>query len=315
MKNCLFILFLLIQGIHLKGQEQPVSRKYLHNLSYINPACVGQNYCTDFFVTDRHQWLGIDQAPATQVLGVEHAILPNPYKASRKFGLSLEFISDNNGAVRQTGGQAGYAFHTRLNKKKDIFMSLGLKFSMMQHSIQANEANVTDPILGAGESALLADASTGIYFYSPKFYAGFSMMGLLPSTKQFYENKTTSFLPGNFYLFAGYYIIPKTVNVKFNPSFVIKMNQKLYRQIDFNLIADFGTQFQAGMSYRQNIDRFPGMNTELQFLAGTRVKIFHVTYVFGLNLNSTGGGHWGSHELGLNYRICYREKPQCPALE
>lgn len=309
------LLFLLLVT-SLYSQERPFSQLYLHNLSFINPACSGQDYCTKFYLTDRHQWLGIAQAPNTQVLGIEHTLLPNPYKASRKFGLSLEFRSDRNGAVKQSGGQAGYAFHTRLNKKKELFMSLGLNFSLMQHSIKESDANVeSDPVLGAGESALLPDAAAGIYIYSPKFNAGFSATHLLPAEKNFYESSSTAFIPGNFYLFAGCNFQPRNSAVSLNPLVVFKLNQQMRRQVDLNLLATLGPSFQTGISYRQNIDNLPGKNTGLQFLFRTSVKSLQITYLAEVSLNQTQNSHFGSHELGLIYKICYRERPQCPAFE
>lgn len=312
-KITLLFLF-LVTGLY--SQERPFSQLYLHNLSFINPACSGQDHCTKFYLTDRHQWLGIAQAPNSQDLGIEHTLLPNPYKASRKFGLSLEFRSDRNGAVKQSGGQAGYAFHTRLNKKKELFLSLGLNFSLMQHSIKESDANIEgDPVLGAGESALLPDAAAGVYIYSPKFNAGFSVARLLPGEQNFYENSSAAFVPGNYYLFAGYKYQPKSGSFSLNPLVVFKLNQQMRRQIDLNLLAGFGSAVQTGISYRQNIDNLPGRNTGLQCLFRTSVKSLQITYVAEINLNQTQSSHFGSHELGLIYKICYREKPQCPAFE
>jgi type IX secretion system PorP/SprF family membrane protein len=316
MKILKTILLLLFPVISLYSQEQPFSQLYLHHLPFLNPACTGQDYCTKFYLTDRHQWLGIAQAPNTQVIGIEHTILPNPYKASRKFGLSLEFRSDRNGAVKRSGGQAGYAFHTRLNKKKELFLSFGLNFSLMQHSINEGDANVEgDPVLGAGENAWLPDAAAGVYIYSPKFNAGFSATRLLPAEKNFYENSSSAFIPGNFFLFAGYNIRPRTGTFSLNPLLVFKLNQQMQRQIDLNLLATIGPSFQTGVSYRQDIDNLPGNNTGLQFLFRTSVKSLQITYVAEVSLNQTQSSHFGSHELGLIYKICYREKPQCPAFE
>lgn len=308
------IFFLL--SIAVYAQELPVTQLYLHNLYYLNPACAGQDYCTKFYLTDRHQWLGIPQAPSTQVLGIEHSILPNPYKASRKYGLTLDIISDRNGAVKQSGGQAGYSFHTRLNKKKNLFLSFGLRIALLQHSINESNANVeNDPVLGAGESALLPDASAGMFIYHPKFYAGFSAARLLPSVKHFYERNTSAFLPGNFHFLVGYKFLSAAREFSLNPSILLKMDQQLNRQIDLNTIAGFGSFFQAGISYRQSIDNIPGNNTGMQFLVRALINRIQVTYIAEINLNQTQSSHFGSHELGLIYKICYREKLECPTFE
>lgn len=298
-----------------KTQELPVAQQYMQNLSYLNPACIGREYCTFFYGTDRHQWLGVVQAPSTQVLGVEHTFFANPYMAKRKIGLALQFISDRNGSVRQTGGQAGYAYHVRLNKKKELFLSLGLSASLLQHSIRESESNVTDQILGAGESTLAPDVSTGVFIYSPKFYAGFSVLRMLPYARQFYYWENQSFIPGNYYLQAGYTIMTRSKEVAFIPSAVFKFDNRMSKQIDFNLITHFNNRYKAGISYRYALANIPGQSTALHFLIATYYKSFQFNYIAELSLNGTQAHHYGSHEFGVIYRICYREKPQCPAFE
>jgi type IX secretion system PorP/SprF family membrane protein len=313
----LWHLILLLFVFRLTAaQELPVAQQYMQNLSYINPACIGREYCTFFYGTDRHQWLGIPQAPATQVFGAEHTFFSNPYQASRKIGLALQFISDRNGSVHQTGGQAGYAYHVRLNKKKDLFLSLGLSASLLQHSIREGESNVTnDQALGAGENTLAPDVSTGVFVYSPKFYAGFSVLRMLPYSRQFYYWENQSFIPGNYYLHAGYTIMTRSKGIAFIPSAVFKFDNQMSKQIDFNLITHFSNRYKAGVSYRYALANIPGQSTAIQFLISTYYKSFQFNYIADLSLNSTQAHHYGSHEFGVIYRMCYREKPQCPAFE
>lgn len=304
-----------ITVINASAQELPVAQQYLHNLSYINPACIGREDCTNFYLTDRHQWVGIAKAPSTQVIGVEHTIVPNPYERNIKYGLGLQFLSDRNGAVHQNGGQVSYAFHARLNKNRNLFMSLGISASLIQHSVVESESNIgSDPAIGAGVSALLPDLSSGIYIYGPKFYTGFSILRMLPSTRVFYYLSDQVVLPGNYYFLAGYKIIPHTGSVMFNPMMVLKLDSHSHRQIDLNLIADFNHQFQAGISYRRNLDVLPGQSTGMQFLFTTFIKKFQLNYIAEISLNSTQTSHFGSHELGVIYRVCRHEK-LCPAFD
>lgn len=309
--------FMLLLGSFcqwVKAQELPVAQQYLQNLSYVNPACIGREYCTFLYATDRHQWLGVSKAPATQVLGVEHTFYSNPYHASRKIGLALQLISDRNGSVHQTGGQAGYAFHARLNKEKEMFLSLGISASLLQHSIRESESNVVnDPALGAGESALLPDVSTGVFVYSTRFYAGFSILRLLPFTRSFYSYNNSGLIPGNYYLMTGYKIFTRSKSTIFTPSVVFKFDNQMSKQIDVNLILDIGNQYRFGISYRQALVGIPGQSTGVQFLFTTFYKSFQFNYVAEVSLNGTQSSHYGSHEIGVIYRICYREKPQCPA--
>lgn len=315
MRLLLLISFALYSTIIINAQELPVSQLYLHNLSLLNPACIGREYCTSIYAIDRHQWLGIPQAPSTQVVGIEHVFFSNPYQATKKNGIELQIIKDRNGSIHQTGGQAGYAFHVRLNKKKDLMLSLGLAVSLMQHSIREAESNIgPDPILGAGETQLLPDAMTGVQIYSPRYFAGFAVAQLLPSAKSFYKPTITNHFPGNYFLEGGIHITPRSAIYTLTPVIVFKFNQQFQKQIDFTMISDFHP-WQFGVSYRRNLDLLPGQTTGLQFLLGTAYKRLLLNYVAEVSLNSTQFSHFGSHEFSITYRICYREKPQCPAFE
>jgi hypothetical protein len=121
--------------------------------------------------------------------------------------------------------------------------------------------------------------------------------------------------PGNYYLLVGYKFIPRSGTIALNPSLVFKFDNQLSKQIDFNVIADVNHQYQLGVSYRHALTQLPGQTTGLQFLFSTFFKRFQFNYVAEVSLNNTQASHFGSHELALIYRICYREKPQCPAFE
>ncbi len=108
----------------------------------------------------------------------------SPIKFQTKHGISLNALSDQQGAFSTFSGTLGYAFHLPLSKKWMI--SSGVSANLMNTTIDKNKLSVLDPndllyaqfISGNFNSTGLL-FNTGLLLYSSDFYLSYSVQKLI----------------------------------------------------------------------------------------------------------------------------------------
>jgi hypothetical protein len=98
----------------LAAQELPVFDLYLHDYTLLNPALPGRENCRVFSLADHHQWLGIRDAPNTQVINAYGRFYLPQGSTDIWHGLGIRLFRDINGAYQQMNLGGTYAFHVRL---------------------------------------------------------------------------------------------------------------------------------------------------------------------------------------------------------
>jgi type IX secretion system PorP/SprF family membrane protein len=288
---------LTFQCFQIIAQELPVYQQYLLNPDLINPALTSYTGCTSFLLSDRHQWIGIQGAPSTQMMGLETGL---PGKSNKIHGVGLNLYYDHNGAFRKGGGDILYSYQLIINSKKKLRLGLGLSLSIFQNSINESDfTDVYDPIVsGAVISEILPDAGAGIILYSPKFFAGFSGIKLIApqGTIQEYER--------HFYFNSGIRLKKENSVLDFEPSFLLIVTENLKKQININIKTIFYEKYWYTLSYRNNITTFPLQSTSLMSVFGITLGNLTIAYVFDLGLTKIQLYNYGSHEFMINYRIC-----------
>lgn len=288
---------LAFQYFHLIAQELPIQQQYLLNPNLINPALTSQTGCTSFLLTDRHQWIGIQDAPNTQMLGLQKGFLN---KSNKIHGIGLNLYFDNNGAFRKGGGDILYSYHFIIDRRKKIKLGLGLSFSIFHNSIDERDFSaVYDPVINSTVSKeIIPDAGAGIYLYSSKFFAGLSGIKLLSLSGTMQE------IERHFYLNSGILLGKTNSSLKFEPSFVLKITESFKKQIDINFRTTFYDKYWYTLSYRNNIAKFPWQSISLTSVFGLTLGDFTFAYVFDLGLTKIQLYNYGSHEFMIKYKIC-----------
>ena len=285
------------QYFQLIAQELPIYQEYLLNPNLINPALTSYTGCTSFLLTDRHQWIGIQGAPSTQMLGLQTGF---PGKSNKIHGIGLNLYHDHNGAFRKGGGDILYSYHLIINRRKNVKLGLGMSVSVFQNSIDESDfTDVYDPVVSGGVMReLVPDAGAGIFLYSPKFFAGLSGIKLfaLPGTIQEIER--------HFYLNSGIILRKENSTLEFEPSFLLKVTESFQRQIDINIKTTFNNKYWYTLSYRNNISTFPGKSISLMSVIGLALDNLTFAYVFDLGLTKIQLYNYGSHVFMIKYKIC-----------
>src|SRR5438552_17373974 len=118
MKRNLLVLFTICCGLSGVSQQLPQYSQYMLNQMAINPAVAGKEDYAEVRSNNRHQWLGITDAPRTYML-----TLQGPIK-DKHMGLGMNLYTDIVGPTRRTGISFSYAYHLKLNKQLNLAMGL-----------------------------------------------------------------------------------------------------------------------------------------------------------------------------------------------
>ncbi|HLP73027.1 MAG TPA: PorP/SprF family type IX secretion system membrane protein [Bacteroidales bacterium] len=154
----------------------PVYSQYLQNGMMINPAYTGSRGALSAFLSYRMQMMGMDGSPVIQSASL-HTPLKNDHVA---LGLIAQFMQ--YGVTRSSSIYATYAYHIRLAKGK---LSFGLKGGFDRSNtdytgILQSLSDMDDPVFISNDKPyMLPNVSAGVYYWSNKFFAGFSVPAFL----------------------------------------------------------------------------------------------------------------------------------------
>ena len=235
--------------ISLNAQQLPHYSHYMLNYQMYNPAVIGTN---DYFTArfnNRNQWTGISGAPRTYTLSFF-----GPHR-TLNMGYGGHVLNDLTGPESKTGIYGTYAYNVQL--KKDMRLSLGINIGALNYKLDGTLLNLHDE----GDPSLpdeilknlVIDGSSGLYFYTPKYYAGFSAAQLFNSKVSIsdVEQLGINKLKNHFYFSAGYLF---DINYDFDlqSSILIKDMAPAPFQIEAGGIIRYRKNIWLGVSYRTN---------------------------------------------------------------
>jgi len=282
-RTLLVLLLLLAGACDLKAQQYPQFSQYMYNGLIINPAYAGSKDYLSLTGVYRKQWADFPGAPETETF-TAHGPL-----SQGKMGLGLVFINDKTSeASKHMDISAAYAFHIETGSGT---FSLGVQGGIAQYSTDLSKLRVydlNDNVAGLNESEIFPIASAGLYYYTDKFYAGFSVPQLLTNSP-----KAAPSLVNHFFLTSGI-VLGSGDNFKLKPSFLLKMTSTSPLSYDINLNAFFGKVIGIGVSYRAE-DAIVGL-VELQLTPNLRLG-----YSYDMVQSAIKDFAPASHEIMLGY--------------
>ena len=268
------------------GQLLPHYSQYMFNDNFINPAIVGTKGYNLASLTFRSQWTGFNDAPITETVSMYGPIGEN-------MGFGGILLNDKTGPRRTTGIQLSYAYRIQVFDDESK-ISFGLSGILYQHVLDKDKLIpdiIGDEALQGGrEKTLAPDAAFGVYYYTDKYYAGFSV-------PQLFQNK----LQRHYFLTGGYqYEINEDFDVE--PSFLIKAVVRVPVQFDVNAKLVYQEKYWSGLSYRhkESIVFMLGMVAKNKYIFG---------YSYDITLTQIRKFSSGSHEIYLAIKFpAFRKK-------
>jgi len=289
------------QDIKIGQPYEPVYSQYWTNGLAINPAYAGSRECFSNIILYRNQWMGFEGAPVTQTLS-SHA----PFK-DEKNAVGLFLFHESIGVSEYYDIFANYAFRFKLGEGR---VSLGLRagatfFQGNYSDVSANPDGFGDDPIWQNESEIFPNAGVGVYYYSDKFFAGFSVPKLL-SYEMSGSTKNMSVNPENYdFLLTGGYIFSFSELFKLRPAFLVRyrLNNTLQFDAGANLI--ISDLILVGASYRAD-NEYVFM---LEYQVNNQIR---VGAAYDYSRGELAGQQDGSLELVLRYDFSYKMRAVSP---
>jgi type IX secretion system PorP/SprF family membrane protein len=304
-----FVLLMLLFLMPVLG-AQPLARYNLYpfNPDFANPAATGLNTCLEFTATDMHQWVGFGGAPNVQSFSIQKGI---PFSKNKKHGLGANLIRDINGPSKSFGGELLYSFHMLIGRGQTTWLSLGLSGNIEQRRLdESGFSPVFDPAITGGVVQELAyNASSGVYVYSDRYFAGFAVYNLLPVS----TNLGMGYGGDRYYmsLQGGYLFAGKKTPLTLRTSVQASIGTAAY-QFDLNNKLQFENKVWTGLTLRKYLGEFETTGQNAIIYIGYDRNNWSFSYNYNFDINGTQFHHYGTHQLSLGYRICH-DDIGCPA--
>jgi type IX secretion system PorP/SprF family membrane protein len=294
------------------AQQQPQFTHYGLNGMYLNPAYAGIKGQGEFNLIGRYQYLNyngtIDDGGSPRT-GLFTASLP----VSTFGGVGVAVYYDQVGVSKMTNAALSYSQHVKLGNGKLGIGVQGIYTYLSKGTYRAIDD--LDPNVPRDGSDSKFDIGAGLWYESPKFYAGLSMNNLLRSEYTFRSEGTNNpvsakYLNENHAYFTAGYNIEASSSVVVTPNVLVKAalpgkfsnsskfdNSKNY-SYEGGVRATFNDRFWAGLNYRYE-ESFAG----LVGLSFAKDNAFRIGYAFDFIAFNEAARAFSSHEIMLTYRL------------
>ena len=338
MKRNLIIL-LLFTAIGVKAQQKPYYTQYILNNYILNPAITGIENYTDLKLSYRNQWTGIDGSPVTAYLSVQGPIgkkdfrtnatsfeMPGENPRGKSFvdeytapaphsGIGMIVINDKTGYINRLSAYATYAYHRAVSLKTTLaagFLGGITNVSLDRSKIQWGTLDPNDPAIGYDNGdlkKLKPEVGAGLWLYSSDFFAGLSVLNIIPNKLAFSaNNQYATYFEPQFLGTAGYRFFLSD-DVSLLPSVMVQFIQPFPVQVHMNAKVQYLDKVWAGLSYRAS-DQLGGFAA----MAGINVSnTFNISYAYDASTTSRLKNYTkNSHEIILGFLINNKYGDSCP---
>jgi len=285
------VLLFLIAKLNSFAQQKSQYTHYMYNMPVINPAYSGSSGIPVIRVAGRTQWVNVLGAPRTASFSIDAPV-------GRSVGLGFSVIHDRVGPVRENivTGDLSYTIFTSDEGK----LAFGLKGGFRSFDIGTLTTINPDPI-NVPINRVSAVVGAGVFYYTDKFYTGFSTPNLL---KAKYDDRDVAVITdandsAPFYLTSGY-VFNITEDIKLKPSTMFKMASGSPISIDLSTNLLINNNLEFGLSYRFD-DSLAAM---IGIQASQKIRF---GYAFEYSTSNFGRFNSGTHELLLIYKFNRRD--------
>jgi type IX secretion system PorP/SprF family membrane protein len=314
-----FSIFLAAASIsNVKAQQNIQFTQYMFNSLSVNPAYAGYKEQWFLQTTVRTQWVGIEGAPQTNQISID-GVTNNENK---RYGIGLQITTDKLGPQTTNSVYGNYAYRIQLDAEDTKRLSFGIGVGITQYGLNGSLLHPTD----AGDPAItknsldsyIPDFRFGVYYSSPKWYLGFSIMDMLSTNfggKLFHwdTSDTANIIrKPHFYVIAGS-LFDITESIKVRPGILFKEDLQGPTSLDLNTMFIYNNKFWVGASYRtavelwrKKFDNGGGLTRRNSVSGIVQVNVtdnFRVGYSYDYVINGLDQVQHGSHEITIGWTI------------
>jgi len=292
-------LTILLMSIGLSttafSQQDPMYSQYVFNGLIINPAYAGTREVLNATLLYRDQWVNIPGAPKTGMFSIDAPV------RNQKVGIGLNVEFDKIGVTNHTGISGAYSYKIKFTKSSlTLGVQAGVGFSNSNFvSVKYTEGAQNDDAFQSNYHDVLPSFGFGMYYYTDRFFAGFSIPQIAGHTlqKAIYGKAESAHLDlANHYFLTSGYLFDLSPDLKLKPSVLLKYVGGAPLEIDLNGVVWFYDILALGASYRSL--------ASVDFLALIKVtNQLHLGYAYEYATNNLSSFSSGSHEIMLQYQF------------
>lgn len=291
-KSLLKLIIVLFSITSIYSQQDAQYTQYMYNMIVINPAYAGSEGTLSLAFLGRSQWVGIDGSPKTFTASINSPI-------GKNVGLGFSMIADKIGPLSEQNIYADFSYTFQLSEKSNLALGLKGGISLLNANLQNLDLgdDIIDDAFEDNIDKTMPNFGAGIFYYTDKFYFGFSIPNMLNTPhfnkKNGYIYEASEDMP--FFVSSGY-VFDVSKNVKLKPSTLLKAVQGAPLSIDISANALIYEKLEFGLSWRVD-DSVSGM---VNFNISNTTRI---GYAYDYTLSNLGDYNSGSHEVFVLFNI------------
>jgi len=304
LRTVLYIGCLLLAIENSVAQEDIRFSNYTYNRLFYNPAYAGSSQFMEAVLAYRNQWVDVEGSPETAVVSIQAPI------NHTNFGLGAVVYNNSFGIQKDNAIFLNYAYHLKVSYQG--ILSMGIQAGVINKQIKWTELTTFDPNFPSPDDPAFPDQDVstwvpnfgiGFYYYTPKFYVGFSAPRLLsndqPSTEGFSENMKFEARNIPFYFGAGTKM-DMNHELKFAPSLLLvkQHSGKAIANVNLEFLHKSGVSIGAG--YRTD-DSWAGL---LGYQLSQKIRFSYSYEKYFGKYQSKG---FTNHEIILNYNLSLKK--------
>jgi type IX secretion system PorP/SprF family membrane protein len=236
--------------LKMAAQQQPLHTMFMFNKLLVNPAYAGYHEHPCAVLHVREQWLGFDGAPETQSLSLHGPL------SSQRIGIGFNIQRRSIGVSSATTFDGIYDYRVPMGTGT---LSLGvqasarfLKVDYSDPAVKTVQDIAVDPgVESISDQKFLANAGAGIYYSTPKFYAGLSAPRLMSSDIDFELNDLFIAREQPHYYFMTGVVVPLNYKLSFVPQTMIRYTKGAPVGVDLNLGLRWYEDYSLGITFRK----------------------------------------------------------------
>ena len=275
------------------AQQDPQFTQYMDNTLFVNPGYAGSRDMLNMTAIHREQWVGIDGRPRSTTFSIHS---PLPYE---NVGLGFTAVNDVIGPVQSTlfYGDASYTLRFKNSPGK---LAFGVKGGFNLLNTRTDELATTDAqdpgLLTNIQNQINPNFGVGIYYHTPKWFAGVSTPKIL---EQSYDGTETNIERRHYFLIGGA-VFDIAREWKLRPTTQLKFTNGAPLSIDLSAAAIYNEKLWLGLMHRwaDSFGAFVQYQVTPQFKAGI---------AYDQTITDLVGYNKGTYEILLSYDFVFKK--------
>lgn len=241
--NYIILLIAFCSVNFITAQQDPNFTLYNFNMNIINPAFAGTNNVKEISLGHRSQWVGISEAPNTQMINYTSPLKNN-------LGLGISLVRDQVFVLQETDITFDISYKLKLTQDYDLYFGVKAGGSFINIDLTNAGAPGNDPLFSENQSFFNPQFGAGAYLKHNDFYVSISSPNFLNGERYVKQGNAPSAAVDNLHMYygAGYHFTISD-DLMITPAIMYRNTEGAPSSTDINATVSYNNM-QAGMNYR-----------------------------------------------------------------